>query len=552
MVATALETARRKLGLKEAIEPLALLARVEQALWQQGDAELEGLYAACCREWAAGGQDRAHRLIVVIPVADRPRQLRHCVHSLIEHQCRFAHAGGVSLVVVEDSLDENSRLAHARLVAEACDAGMDAYHLDLAEQWALIEAEQEALPLFLGRRHAGAMAHKGASVTRNVAMLWLARQGFARPLFHFIDSDQVFHVDPFSAQPRYWLDHPRHIDHLFRTHDIEVLTGKVVGDPPVSPAVMAGTLLQDLDGILRQALSQPEAVCAFHGRAPDAGHGAYHDMAGLFGLQEAARRFEYACPLTGRHRHLDALRDLGERLSRFFDGEHPTRITPFVPNDVGASLSPARTVYTGNAVFNRAGLRHGIPFAALKLRMAGPTLGRLLQRRLGPRFAQAALPLLHRRTEPGSGEAGYRPGVHHQGAMVDLSGEYRRQFIGDLMLFTVIELVDRGYPENLPKGVERRFTEVSERLLGEYRQVRERVMARLDDFERRLDDPDAEAALLTPYRRFAHLLRHNYSPRAAAVRAVENPAFRADWVRRLSDAVRALPAQQARWSERLD
>ena len=554
MAETAFEAARQRLGMStaEAVDHDTLLARLEQALWADPSRELERLYQACCREAAARERAVAHRLVVVVPVADRPRQLRHCLESLAEHQRGFAHAGGVSLVVVEDSLDPANRRAHADLVREIAAAGLDAHYLDTAAQWALIEPLQATLPLFLGRQRAEAMGHKGASVTRNIAMLWLARQGFTRPLFHFIDSDQVFHVDPFAARPRYLLDHARHIDRLFRTHDIEVLTGKVVGDPPVSPAVMAGTLLQDLNGILESALPAPGAACGFHGETAGAGHGAYHDMAALFGLDAAAQTFEYACPLDGAHTHVDTLQALGERLSRFFDGEHPTRVTPFSPVDVETSLSPARTVYTGNYVFNRAGLRHGIPFAALKLRMAGPTLGRLLQQELGERFVQAALPLLHRRAEPQTGSAEYRPGVRYEGALVELSGEYQRQFVGDLMLFGIIELVGAGYPAHLPKGdcVEALFDNVGERLLGEYRQVREQVMERLATFERRLDGHHrVEDNLFEPYRHFARLVRHNYAPQAAAVRALEDPAFRADWIRRLAVAVRELPAQQARWAE---
>jgi len=555
MAETALEVARQRLGMStaEAADHDTLLSRLEQALWADPTTELERLYQACCREVAGSTRAATHRLVVVVPVADRPRQLRHCLESLIEHQRRFAHAGGVSLVVVEDSLDPTNRCAHADLVREINAAGLDAHYLDTAAQWALVEPLQAALPLFLGRQRAEAMGHKGASVTRNIAMLWLARQGFERPLFHFIDSDQVFHVDPFAERPRYLLDHARHLDRLFRTRDIEVLTGKVVGDPPVSPAVMAGTLLQDLNGILEAALPRPGAACTFHGAQAGAGHGAYHDMAALFGLDKAAQGFEYACPLAGTHTHLETLQRLGERLSRFFDGEHPTRVTPFVPVDVETSLAPARTVYTGNYVLNRDGLRHGIPFAALKLRMAGPTLGRLLQQGLGERFVQAALPLLHRRAEPESGRAEYRPGVRHEGALVDLAGEYQRQFVGDLMLFGLIELLADGYPQQVPspERVEAVFDAVAMRLLGEYRQVRERVMTGLAVFVRRLDGAGGqlEDAVLAPYRRFAQRVRYNYSPQAAAVRALEDPAFRADWTGRLATAVRDLPSQQARWME---
>ena len=40
------------------------------------------------------------------------------------------------------------------------------------------------------------------------------------------------------------------MDGIFNQGKAQVLTGKVVGDPPVSPAVMAGTLLDDVLGFL--------------------------------------------------------------------------------------------------------------------------------------------------------------------------------------------------------------------------------------------------------------------------------------------------------------
>jgi hypothetical protein len=40
-----------------------------------------------------------------------------------------------------------------------------------------------------------------------------------------------------------------------------------------------------------------------------------------------------------------------------------------------------------------------------------------------------------------------RPGVSWQSTEVDLGGEFQRQFLGDLMLFTVEQLAGQGYPE---------------------------------------------------------------------------------------------------------
>ena len=155
-----------------------------------------------------------------------------------------------------------------------------------------------------------------------------------------------------------------------------------------------------------------------------------------------------------QHDHAACLSGFARRLNRFFDGEHPTRLTPYVHGDVAASVTPARTVYTGNYVLSPRGLRYFIPFAGLRLRMAGPVLGRLVQAGSGAAFVSANLPLLHRRTLEEQGASEFRPGVDRSAPLVDLSGEFERQFYGDVMLFTVIELVARGYPEHQPSSEE--------------------------------------------------------------------------------------------------
>ena len=537
-----LQRVRERLGPQAPRDPQALPAALEQALWADPSPDLESLYQECCRVLAA--EDR-HRWVVVIPVAERPRQLAACLESLLAAQRAFGHAP--QAVVVEDSEDPGAVAAHAAVIRRLRGEGLEVHHLGPEEQWGLVAPLAERLPGFLGSLRREGMGHKGASVTRNIAKLWLARQSPQNALFHFIDSDQAFHLDEQAGRPRLLLDHAGHIDRLFRSHPLEVLTGKVIGDPPVSPAVMAGTLLQDLTEILDGVLSDPAGPCPFHGGQAGAGHGAYHDMARLFGLEAAARDFRYACPLPPPHSGEAMLGDLGGRLGRFFDGEHPTRVTPFDPVAVAESLAPARTVYTGNYVLSRAGLRHGIPFADLKLRMAGPTLGRLLQARLGPAFAQANLPLLHRRTEAASGRAEYRPGVERDAGGVDLSGEYRRQFLGDWMLFGIAELTADGYPDAPLDGraVAAALQAVEARLLTEYRRVREMVMARLADLDRRLSGSPVPA----PFAAFAETVRRNYGPEAPAVRAIEDAGFRDRWRARLAQAIRDYPQQRERWEE---
>ena len=76
-------------------------------------------------------------------------------------------------------------------------------------------------------------------------------------LLWFVDSDEEFMVKikrggeiidiPFINY-FYWLDR------IFTESDAEVLTGKVVGDPPVTPAVMINTFLDDIIDFLEAYL----------------------------------------------------------------------------------------------------------------------------------------------------------------------------------------------------------------------------------------------------------------------------------------------------------
>ena len=543
-----------------------LLPALEAAMWAQPDAGRVAHYQAYSREMEAAVPPdiaaRRHRIVVVVPVADRPRQLAVCIDSLAAWQAAYAYAGGISLLVVEDSLDPRNRAAHRDLLAGI--AGLDTHYLGVDEQHALLTSLEKDLPgrifPFVGDDWRREMGHKGASVTRNIAMLWLSAQAIERPLFHFIDSDQAFHVDVGAEHPRYMLNYYHHLDRLFRMHDISVLTGKVVGDPPVSPAVMAGTLLADVIRIAEEAAPRDAAACGFHGDAPPLEHGAYHDMASMFGLDNRADAWRYACPLEGPHSYADALDELGGRLLHFFDGEHPTRLTPFSYQPVEESLAPARTVYTGNYVMNSEGLGHAIPFAPMKLRMAGPTLGRLLQASLGERFVQAHLPLLHQRIESGSGRSEFRPGVSRQAGQVDLSGEYERQFLGDWVLFSVAELVAQGYPADVgAEGIARALERAEQCLLDGYAETRRRVMQRLERLRELLDSPampwqggqamrSAEAKL----RAFLESVQRNFAAESPAVVRLSDTAFRGLWKQRLGTALLGFDAATREWERLLE
>jgi hypothetical protein len=538
---------------------------LETELWESGLApavvsDMHALFAEMEGHIAAAGDDRRHRFFVVVPVADRPQQLRTCLLSLAGMVRAFRYGA-------DDSRAAEHIAGNRAIAAEIGRLGLDTVYFGLQEQQAflaeLAEESRLALRNIIGSAPPDAFYHKGASIMRNITCLMLQQrmQQDERVLFLFADSDQRFHacVDPGCEV--YTTSYFYHLDRIFSQGKTQVLTGKVVGDPPVSPAVMAGTLLADVLAFLREMTGLAAgAACTFHESRTHNGDAAYHDMAGLFGFEHADAACRYQCPLAGAHDHAACLAEFARRLNCFLDGEHPTRATPYRHTDVQASVTPARTVYTGNYVLSPAALKYFIPFAGLGLRMAGPVLGRLIQAESGDAFVSANLPLLHRRTVDGTGDAEFRPGVDHSATLVDLSGEFERQFFGDVMLFAVIELVQRGYPDDMPDAdeVHECVIMTGKKLRAHYAENQARILARLVELDTMLAEPRHWWRDGAQYRQtrarfdhFAASLCANFSGDARPYRLIDDEARCNEHLQAIVDALLAYNIDRQCWEKAL-
>jgi len=457
-------------SLASAIKSLeASLPLVEAAIWQtppdtQQIAHYQQLFQLLERLIALKGNDQRHHFVITIPVADRPQHLRSCLES-IEKLCELFLYGGrhsgryskLTVVIADDSREAASISEHQALARHFSERGVETIYFGQDEQIAVLTRlsphDRAALTNIVGAIDPETFFHKGASITRNIAYLKLNElaQQIENPLFYFIDSDQEFKITVEtggSEQPLYAINYLYQLDRIFTETDATILTGKVVGDPPVSPSVMAGNFLEDLIAFLHQLTTiDASSSCHFHQQGQNADEASYHDMAALFGFRPAAESFNYRCTLQGAHDHAACLSDFADKLNRFFDGEHPTRKSYYEYAPLTDSIKPARTIYTGNYIFKPEALEWFIPFATLKLRMAGPTLGRLIKSTLGKKFVSANLPMLHKRTVEDISQSEFRPGIERSEQRVDLSGEFERQFFGDVMLFTVDTLTQSGYPD---------------------------------------------------------------------------------------------------------
>jgi hypothetical protein len=529
-----------------------------------------------------------HRIIIVIPVADRPRHIRACLDSLHQLLQRYPYGDGdrISVLIADDSAEAAHVAANRDLAAEFSRRGLTTVHFGPDEQMALLATQKADLSGICGPAQRANFGHKGQGTMRNIAYLKIAelirKTQTDKLLIWSIDSDQEFCVKmdtPEGDREVYAIDYFHGLDAIFSRTDALVLTGKVVGDPPVSPAVMAGNFLADVLVFLqRMATSDPAAACRQHGERGQlsgqaGGDASYHDMADLFGFSQALDAYRYRCPLAGAHSETDCFAHFAARLNSFFYGEHPTRVSYFQPADLLGSVQPARTVYQGNYVFRPPALKYFSPFATLRLRMSGPTLGRIIQAEIGVRFVSANLPMLHKRTLESGGQSEFRPGIataaHPKGTccaapdiapVIDIGGEFERQFYGDVMLFSIERLARENALRPPVDGnfVAKTLDAVRAGLLEKYNRRQHAIVERLQLLENLLQDPDCwwnrapeHAAAVADFAAFAANVARNFGPDSAGHLRINADA---DWARKRAEllaAIIAYPADRAAWEAQL-
>ncbi len=548
---------------------------VEQLMWQSIDKNKVDNYQQICREYQQIQSEEQHHFTIVIPVADRPQHLQTCLNSLLE-VCRKFYYGGInkqqlfekiSVMIADDSIDKKSIARHRTLAEQFSQQGLLCNYFGLQQQQQLLdslnEKQKQKLQNIIGKDSV-ITGHKGASIMRNLCYLKLADWVLEKPkrLIYFIDSDQEFNVKHQDASgSKNWaaINYFYHFDQLFSQNDLDVLTGKVVGDPPVSPAVMAGNFVADVDFFLHQmAKSAPQHPCQFHQQNTQQ-DGAYHDMGDLFGFSGKQQDYHYPCPLKGKHSNQDCFADFSSKLQRFFYGEHPTRSSFYQHQKCSKSLVPARTIYTGNYLFNARGIKYFIPFAPLKLRMAGPTLGRIIQAQSGSAFASANLPMLHKRTFEDSGQSEFRPGIEQKQQTIDLSGEFERQFFGDVMLFSVAQLCNNNhFPQCEPQAeiLEQTVKHNYRQLQEKYRQKQQQILHKLNQLEDFFNQPkhwwQTENKQQNQHiMHFIDNIKSNFSPNAKAWQLIDDSKNKKRRIEQIQSAIKNYKQEQESWQDYL-
>ena len=563
------------------------LRQLETNLWQNTpNNQSISYYQQAFRDYEtlltkSGSIDERAHFFITIPVADRPKQLKNCIQSILT-LCELYMYGGfsqgcynkVSVIIADDSENLENITHNKSLCHYFSEAGLNIEYFGLTEQIALVqslsEVQKKNLEPALGNTaseiNESTFSHKGASIMRNITYLYLRKltRQHKNALIYFIDSDQEFCINIATDDVErniYAINYFHHINEIFSKTETEVLTGKVVGDPPVSPSVMAGNFLDDVIAFIKKISElDSKARCEFHVTNHSTDDASYHDMADLFGFTATNDTHPYHCSLSGEHSNHDCLLEFSSRLNNFFHGEHPTRSTQFVYSDSLSTLIPARTVYTGNYVFTPEHLDNYIAFAHLHLRMAGPTLGRLLKTKIGSRFTSANLPMLHSRTITTTGQSEFRPNILQSSERVDLSGEFVQQYFGDVMLFCIDELTQSGYPQQsiATEKITATLNTTEKKIHKQYIDKHLYIIERAEQLREILEQSDylhdADNALKQIHKHltnFADNIEFNFGEKSTAYQTINNNEIKQQWLNKLHDAISCHNATTDEWKQLL-
>ncbi len=565
---------------------------VEKLLWQTDNFEkILKIYQHLFQEQEVLlnelGIDNRYNFILSIPIADRPEHLNYCLESIFQLCEQYAYGGKsngiyakISVVIVEDSKEKEHIQKDIELAEQYTKKGLKVHHYGQAEQYQLmleIPADiRQQVSSIIGKPSDKNFYHKGQAVTRNLAYLKALQLSKKKPLdtdttlYFFVDSDQLFEVNLTSLDGDKGvcaLNYFYYINRIFNENDVAMLTGKLVGDPPVSPSVMAVNFMDDVIAFLQQLSQyQPQQNCQFHPltkiKPNDA---AYHDMAQLFGFEGQNKSYDYCCPIKTEHNHIACLTSFANRINYFFFGEHLTRKTYFSYSTPLTEIKPARTIYPGNYITTFEGLKYIIAFGELRLRMSGPTSGRLIQSEIKQRFACSNLPMLHNRTLQTDFKDEYRPGVEDNIENIDLNDEFERQFFGDLMLFSVEKLSKAGIVSEQynQKILSETFKTVEHELLELYKNKHDNVKLRCEQLSALLhkesnnkafwwnNEPTIEKSLYQ-LQQFINNIQFNLGKNSKAYQQILSPQHRQKRIQSMIDALLDYHHDRKAWDKMLN
>ena len=188
--------------------------------------------------------------------------------------------------------------------------------------------------------------------------------------------------------------------------------------------------------------------------------------------------------------------------------------------------------------------------------MAGPVLGRIIKAESNQRFVSANLPMLHNRTVEDIGVSEFRPGINSQQNSIDLSGEFERQFFGDVMLFSMEKLTARGYPEqpvseqaimHILESTEQDIRQKYATKQGQIQQKLELVKSLFHDSNHWWNASDDMGPARENFRIFIDNIEQNFGDTSRCYELIDSDGNRNTRFEQMLDAIIEYPAKREAW-----
>ena len=163
--------------------------------------------------------------------------------------------------------------------------------------------------------------------------------------------------------------------------------------------------------------------------------------------------------------------------------------------------------------------------------------------------------MLHKRTVESGGQAEFRPGIETTAETIDMSGEFERQFYGDVMLFSIEKLAADAPLQRVTNVDDSGLLDAMRtEMLAKYNVRQEGILARLSRVEALLADPAQWWHALPATARFRHFcanVRRNFGADSSGHARINDTARWQTWRADLLAAIERYPEERAAWEQAL-
>ena len=164
--------------------------------------------------------------------------------------------------------------------------------------------------------------------------------------------------------------------------------------------------------------------------------------------------------------------------------------------------------------------------------------------------------MLHKRTLSETGMAEFRAGVNHDDSSIDLGQEFKRQYFGDVMLFSIEELCNSGFPQQTAGTSTLRKTvlSVEQSMNKRYNDKQKLLLAKLDLLQSYLEQLDHHPvygtnAIKQNMKQFISNIQLNYGNRSNSFNVINDTATKHSILESIIESIQQYPDLLDSWKD---